>query len=527
DPDDASAHAARGLNLLRIGREEEGLLALREAWKRDRYDAQVFNLLELYEKELPAYDTFQALGVRVRMPRAERALLEPYAVPLIQSALEELSRRHGPAPRDLQVELYASSEQFAVRATGLRQLGVQGLCFGNVVIALSPKGGEFNWGQVLWHELSHVFHVQRSRGRVPRWFTEGLAEWETARARPEWKREDDRALYDALPSLPALAGMNRAFTHAADGQALMVAYHASSLAIEYLVQAHGFPAIVEMLGLWGESLDSEQVFQRALGRSLADASQGFRAWLTSRLQRYERDFRVDLARYRELASWRQRSAAPGASADDHAGLALSLALAGEPRSAVTRAEALLKDVPAQPVARFTLVHVALEAGDLERAARELDALFASGHDGYQPRMLRARVAEALGDLQRVSAELNAAAAIDPERTEAYELMARVSAPDRERAWLALARLDQHQRAPLLRALAALRERKAYPELLTLAESGLYRDVHAPAIHAALAEAFLHSGRPVEARQEALRAGPEANQLLRAIDAFAAPRPKSR
>jgi tetratricopeptide (TPR) repeat protein len=525
DPDDASAHATRGLNLLRIGREEEGLRALREAWRRDHYDAQVFNLLELYEKELPAYDTFSAAGARVRMPRSERPMLEPYAVPLIQSALDELGRRYGAPARDVQVEFYASDQQFAVRATGLRQLGVQGLCFGNVVIALSPRGGEFNWGQIVWHELSHVFHVQRSRGRVPRWFTEGLAEWETARARPEWKREDDRALFDALGSLPDLAGLNRAFTHAADAQALTVAYYASSLAIEYLVQTHGFAAIVTMLDAWGEGLNSEQVMQRVLGRSLADVSQGFRGWLTKRLQRYERDFRVDLTRFRELASWRQRSAAPGASAEDHAGLALALALAGEPRSAVARAEALLKETPDQPLARFTLVHVALEAGDLEGAARNLDALFAAGHDGYQPRMLRARVADALGDQARAEAELEAAIAIDPERAEAYELMARQT--DRERAWVALARLDQHQRGPLLRALKLLRARRAYPELLALAESGLYRDVHTPAIHAALADAFLHSGRPVEARQEAQRAGPEAEALLREIDAIATRTPKSR
>ncbi len=525
DPDDASAHATRGLNLLRVAREQEGLQALHEAWQRDHYDVQVFNLLEFYEKDLPSYDTFQTLGARVRMPHAERALLEPYAVPLIQSALEELGRRYGVRPRDMQVEFYANHEHFAIRATGLPQLGVQGLCFGNLVIALSPRGGEFNWGQIVWHELSHVFHVQKSRGRVPRWFTEGLAEWETARARPEWRREDDRALFDALGSLPDLAGLNRAFTHAADGQALTVAYYASSLAIEYLVAQHGFSAIVTMLELWGHSLDSERVMQRALGRSLADVSRGFRAWLEKRLERYTRDFRVDLARYRDLASWRQRSAAPGAGAEEHAGLALALALAGEPRSATTRAEALLKEGD-QPIARFTLVHLALEAGDLSRAAGQLDLLLAD-HDGYQPRMLRARVAETLGDPARALLELNAAIAVDPERSEAYELMTRVAPPERERANLALARLDQHQRGPLLQALASLRARRAYPELMALAESGLYRDVHTPAIHAALAEAFLHAGRPVEARQEAERAGSEAPALLRAIDAFAAEPAKSR
>ena len=56
------------------------------------------------------------------------------------------------------------------------EIGVQGVCFGKVVTALSPRGGPFNWEQIVWHELAHVFAVQRSRSRVPRWFTEGLSE---------------------------------------------------------------------------------------------------------------------------------------------------------------------------------------------------------------------------------------------------------------------------------------------------------------------------------------------------------------
>ena len=33
----------------------------------------------------------------------------------------------------------------------------------------------FNWASALWHEIAHTFHLGVSRGRVPRWFTEGLA----------------------------------------------------------------------------------------------------------------------------------------------------------------------------------------------------------------------------------------------------------------------------------------------------------------------------------------------------------------
>jgi hypothetical protein len=56
---------------------------------------------------------------------------------------------------------------------------------------------KFNLGMTLWHELAHVFHIQLSRSRVPRWFTEGLAEYETEHERPEWSREHDPALFAA------------------------------------------------------------------------------------------------------------------------------------------------------------------------------------------------------------------------------------------------------------------------------------------------------------------------------------------
>jgi hypothetical protein len=92
----------------------------------------------------------------------------------------------------VQVELYANREQFSVRTSGLPNIGIEGVCFGHVVAAMSPKSEPFNWGNVLWHELGHVFAIQLSKNHVPRWFTEGLSEYETmiragpsgARARP-------------------------------------------------------------------------------------------------------------------------------------------------------------------------------------------------------------------------------------------------------------------------------------------------------------------------------------------------------
>ena len=86
------------------------------------------------------------------------------------------------------VEMYASREHFSVRTSGLPNIGIQGVCFGHVVAAMSPDSEPFNWGNVLWHELGHVFAIQLSKNHVPRWFTEGLSEYETMIRRPEWQR---------------------------------------------------------------------------------------------------------------------------------------------------------------------------------------------------------------------------------------------------------------------------------------------------------------------------------------------------
>lgn len=544
DPNDARAHASRGINLLRTGREAEGLAALSAAAQRDEYDEQVSNLLRLYEGPIATdYLQREEPPFRLRLPKAEAALLVPYLSPLLARAHETMTARYGFSPSvPTDVELYASPAHFAIRATGLPRLGVQGICFGNVVLALSPRAGEFNWGQTLWHEQAHVFHVQHSRGRVPRWFTEGLAEYETSLERPEWRREDDRLLYDALrdDTLPHLDGLNRAFTHATRAEEMTLAYYASTRALAYLVERFGFAAMGRMLTLWGEGLATTDVLVRGVGVSLAEIDRDFRASERARLApRYDDDLRIDLAAYRDLPRLRQRSAAPGATLDDHAALALGLAEAGEYQVARSRAEAILAETPTHALAHFTLAQVGLKTGDLFGARLELEALRAAGHDGYQMCMLRAQIALARAEPDAAMSALEAAAARDPERVDAHVILARL-AKERgdvvreEHALTRVVAIDQHARGPALRLLSLLRARGAYPELRAQAESALYRDVHAPAVHLALADALMHTGRRTGARVEARRARAlsppaereEVDALLRRIEEAPRARPKA-
>ena len=289
DPDYAEGYAVLGLNLLRIGREDEGYSALKEAWRRDKYDARVLNTLNLYERVFRTqYTTLEHRRMVLRLHRKEQAVLRRYLLRHLDHAITDLSERYDvEPPSPLHIDLLASKDDFSVRTTGLPNLGLQGVCFGNVVTVVSPLAGSYNWGQITWHELAHVFHLKLSNGRVPRWFTEGLAEFEAQRARPEWKREKDHALALAFRKgrLPRLSEFNRAFTHAKSRDELYLVYYASSVAAEYFVTTYGMEKVRQMLESWGRGSNTEQVIQSVLGIDTQAFDSGFARYLQRRFER--------------------------------------------------------------------------------------------------------------------------------------------------------------------------------------------------------------------------------------------------
>ncbi|HEX2678178.1 MAG TPA: hypothetical protein VHM19_16100, partial [Polyangiales bacterium] len=330
DRNDAVARATLGLNLLRMGEEREGLKELAAAWDRDQFNVQVYNTLNLYEEEIaPNYETFTHGPFRLRLHKAERAILEPYLVPMLDRAYADMQKRYAFVPDGpVSIELYADREQFSVRTTGLPNVGVQGVCFGKVVTGLSPRGGPFNWGQIVWHELSHVFHLQLSNNHVPRWFTEGLAEYETTIARPEWKREDDFLLWQALRngSFPPLASLNRAFTHARRPEDLMTAYYGAYRIVAYTVKRFGFEKVRPMLVAWGQGKSTNDIVQSVLGVSIEQLDGDFRAQMKTELARFDAEFQLDLSTYADTDALEHAAKVAPLDADAWAALAMARVL---------------------------------------------------------------------------------------------------------------------------------------------------------------------------------------------------------
>ncbi len=509
DPGDARAMATRGTNLLRLGEEEEGLAQLRLAFRRDRFNVRVFNTLNLYDDVISSqYEWVEARPLRFRFHRDERPVLEQVVVPHLSAAFADMRRRYGHTPRGtVAMEMFASSRHFSVRTEGLPNLGVQGVCFGQVVTALSPRAGEFDWAQITTHELAHVFHIQLSRNRVPRWFTEGLAEHETVMARPEWRRESDPELRRALDAgtLPPLASMNEAFTHARSAQAVMTAYYASSRIVAYLTDRFGFAVFPRMLRAWGEGRSTEEVVTRVLGVPIAELDRDWRASELARLAAYASHFDVDLASFEDLDAIRAEASQHAGDAHAQARLGGALLVTGQVPLADSTLRTALRLDAHEPTARLLLAQLALGTRDAAGALSHVDDLLASGHDGPAVAILEAQAALAADRRPRARAALERGTRLDPASVMAWQGLASLAEEDhdavaREAALRRLVVLEQHDRASLGALIALLAERGAWADVLGLAERTRFLDPHGVGPVLTVAEAALHEGH----RDEALR-----------------------
>lgn len=509
DPDDGKAWAVLGLTQLRARDEKGGLESLRRAWDRDHFNVRVFNTLNLYEKTIAqSYESASSGVFEIRYPKEERAVLERYVPRMLDRAWASMKARYGFVPKHpVSLELYGSREQFSVRTSGLPNIGIQGVCFGEVVAAMSPASEPFNWGNVVWHELGHVFAIQRSKNHVPRWFTEGLSEYETIALRPEWKRELDPQLYRALVEkrLPAAVDMNQAFTHAKNPEDVTVAYYAASQMLVFTVEAFGMKAIDHALRLWGEGKKTPEVLQTAFGTSAADYDRRYREWQLAQLSRYERQFLF----FPRTISVEEAEAAVKAKPEDaeaHAWLGYARVRekkVDEGRKSLERAIAL---DPAQGVARTVLAKLAAAEKDLASAEKHLLVLRRGGHDSFQIEELLAEVAEAKKDGKARRFALEAARRLDPSQPDAIKgLLEMALAEKREDDALALMReltqLEQHDGRLWHALLSRLVAKKAWVEAASVGEGAVYVDVHSARIHALYGEALSALGRHREAAFE--------------------------
>ena len=268
-----SAHAALGLNQLRIGDYAAARATLERAFAGDPFNVWVKNTLDLLD-DLERFDTTESARFVFRMHPDEAPVLSVYAPALAEEAFDAMSARYGYAPpTPITVEIYDRHADFSVRTVGLAGIGALGVSFGSVLAMDSPGArppGEFNWGSTLWHEISHAFTLGFTNHRVPRWLSEGLAVLDERHARPGWGSDVTPAFLTAFHEgrLPSLAQFNSGFVRPAYPGQVQHSYFLASLLCEMIEAEDGFDAILRMLEGYRDGLETDEVFESVFGAGL-------------------------------------------------------------------------------------------------------------------------------------------------------------------------------------------------------------------------------------------------------------------
>jgi len=531
DSQDMKAFASLGMNQIRLGQDAAGVEALRKSWKKDRFNVRTYNTLNLYEKTIPSeYEDVSDSRFRIRYHKDEKVVLERYVPKLLNEAWDSMVKRYGFTPKTpVSIEMYADPEHFSIRTSGLPNVGIQGVCFGQSLAALSPGAGEFNWGNVVWHELGHVFAIQESKNHVPRWFTEGLSEYETIVRRKEWQREEDPALFAGLKGgrIPPLDGFNRAFTHVDSVEDVTMAYFAASQLIVFMAEKYGFEKVVSMLPRWGKGERTPEVVMGALGVSHEEVDRQYRAWLKVKLARYEKQYVPDL-HAPPLDDARKALRKDPKNPRKLVELAIALFANGKKEEAMAVLEEAQDIDPKQPDANYVRLRLAMSDKDMDAAERIIDKMVADGFDGYALRMKAADIAESKKDKKKMRYCFEAAAHWDPSQAEPLQGLHDLALMDKDLgaqldALRRLALLDQHNRKVWSKYLSLLLDRGLWEEAERVGESALYVDVMNPKMHRLYARALARQGKFLSAIFElnsAILAKPKPEEMTEIYEEMA-------
>jgi tetratricopeptide (TPR) repeat protein len=278
-----------GIQLLRVGKTEEGRAELEKAFEGDPFNIWAKNTLDLLDSIKEYVDTKRGDFIIKTSPK-ETGAVAPYAAELVEEAQKKLTAKYKFTPKaPIAVELFENHDDFAVKALGLPGLGALGVCFGQTIAMDSPSArdeGQFNWGGTLWHEYTHVITLQMTDYKIPRWFSEGLSVFEERRARPgwgdDWSVEVMKAYTDGR--FVKIADLDAAFTRPKTPDGVPLAYFQASQVCEFVEEKYGFETILKMLALYKDGAKDADVLQKALQLTPEKFDQTFNDYLQSKIK---------------------------------------------------------------------------------------------------------------------------------------------------------------------------------------------------------------------------------------------------
>ncbi|MHC4943648.1 MAG: tetratricopeptide repeat protein [Planctomycetota bacterium] len=284
DPDFHEAYVLLGRTLANLGRENEAQEALKTSTRKDPFNYPWRNNMLRVLAELDAYLKLESDRFNLALDVDEAEVMRRYLLRLSADSVDYFQDKFDyELENPLLMEMFPDHRDFAVRTVGFTGLGALGACFGEVVTLLSPRAeplrGTFSWASTLHHELCHVFTMQMSRYRIPRWFTEGISVNEEENRKKSWRRNMDMVLFNNYHNnrLFRLESFDQDFL----GPRVLFAYYQAGLVVKYIEEQYGIDKLSRMIRAYGEDLDTRQVVERVFDQELGALEEAFKNWLWS------------------------------------------------------------------------------------------------------------------------------------------------------------------------------------------------------------------------------------------------------
>jgi tetratricopeptide (TPR) repeat protein len=271
-----------------LGLEADGLAALKKADALDSFShpwrTNMFEVMRV----LKAYylDAISA-HFHHRFHRKEEAFLRESVVDFCERSYAILSKKYQFVPPGVPgepgrilVEWFRDHQGFSVRTLGMTHLGATGVCFGPFICMDSPGSrdpGEFSWARTFHHELAHTMTLGLSKGRVPRWLTEGLSTMEEIAYDPSWDRGLYRELHAAWATQDLLKVLE--FDAAFRTPRIAFAYFQGGLVCRYMEETFGFDQVLAMVRAYSGDLTTDQILRTVLKTTPQAFDDGFSEWV--------------------------------------------------------------------------------------------------------------------------------------------------------------------------------------------------------------------------------------------------------
>jgi tetratricopeptide (TPR) repeat protein len=299
------AHAQLALYLMRMGQEAEARKELQLCHDNEYTTAEVSNantLLDSYARLV----TFKSDVAIVRLDKKEADILQPYIEAEVKRVIATYEKKYQmklDAP--VHVDVYPDHEDLVIRTVGMPGLGgILGVTFTapgmNAIAMDSPSSrspGSFHWAATLWHEMSHVFVLNATRNRVPRWFTEGVAVYEESAAAPDW---GDRLDVEALTAIEKkkllpIEKLDRGYIRPEYPAQVVVSYFQGGQICTFIAEKWGYGTILKMMHSYAALKTTPEVVRQDLGLAPEEFDKQFLAWLEARTK----------TQVEHLAEWRK------------------------------------------------------------------------------------------------------------------------------------------------------------------------------------------------------------------------------